>query len=452
MRTRMCPDDVAWEQAEDIADSWLAQFLNHDILRPVGNFVLDHNGGIGTEFAILKKGSYNISLRLKDKIAATIIRLSLPGAVFFPDEKVVNEVAIMLFLTDKTSIPIPFVHYSGTKNERPLGLSPFIIMDYCEHENKMYDALNTPGCPIDERGILDPAINKDRLEILYGQLAGILLQLFTPSLPRIGSLSQIDDFTWEVTCRPLSMNMNELVRLGNLPRSKLPDLHTIFTTASSYFEALADLNIKASHTPTKRFHKKLTNPLLDEGPFKVWCDDLRPANVLLHENLKIAGVVDWGFTYAAPAEFSYAPPWWLLIEKPEYWPEGLDDWTRVFGYRLKTFLKVMKGHEDSAIQMGRLKEDQRLSGPMYQSWESGDFWVIYAALHSFAFDVIYWQKIDPRFFGPSEKPEEAWKERLVLLDEKEKYDMEQPVARKLEEMKTRILAWDPDEYTMAFSQ
>jgi hypothetical protein len=89
---------------------------------------------------------------------------------------------------------------------------------------------------------------------------------------------------------------------------------------------------------------------------------------------------------------------------------------------------------------------------MYQSWESGDFWVIYAALHSFAFDVIYWQKIDLRFFGPPEDPETAWKERLYLLDEKEKYDMEQLVARKLKEMKTRILAWDPDEYTVAFSQ
>jgi aminoglycoside phosphotransferase (APT) family kinase protein len=470
----MRPDDVAWEQAEEISDNWLAQFLKNDVLRPIGNFMLDHNGGIGTEFSILRKGSYNISLRLKDENEATIIRLSQPGAVFFPEEKVVNEIAMMRFLTDKTSIPIPFIHHSGTKKESPLELSPFIMMDYIEHETKMYDALNTPGCPTDERGILDQAIDEDRLEMLYGQLAGILLQLFTPSLPRIGSLSQIDDFTWEVTRRPLSMNMNELVRLGTLPRTKLPDLHTTFTTASSYLEALADLNIEhlvhqrndsveSADDCRRKFiarrlfrklarDKRLTNPLLDEGPFKIWCDDLRPANVLLHGNLKVAGVVDWEFTYAAPVEFSYAPPWWLLIEKPEYWPKGLEDWTRVFDYRLKTFLKVMKEYEDSMIQKGWLKEDQRLSGPMYQSWESGDFWVIYAALHSFAFDVIYWQKIDLRFFGPPEDPETAWKERLYLLDEKEKYDMEQLVARKLKEMKTRILAWDPDEYTVAFSQ
>lgn len=80
--------------------------------------------------------------------------------------------------------------------------------------------------------------------------------------------------------------------------------------------------------------------------------------------MQIVGVVDWEFTYATPAEFSYAPPWWLLIEKPEFWPEGIDDWTRVFDYRMKTFLVAMKAYKDTAIQQGRLKEDQRLSGRM----------------------------------------------------------------------------------------
>jgi hypothetical protein len=71
------------------------------------------------------------------------------------------------------------------------------MMDYIENEMKMYDALNTPGCPKEERGILDPNIDEHKLEMLYSQLAGILLQLSAPSLPRIGSLSQIDDFTWK---------------------------------------------------------------------------------------------------------------------------------------------------------------------------------------------------------------------------------------------------------------
>ena len=473
MQPQMCPDDAVWEQTEETSDNWLYQFLEIDILRPIADFILKHNRGKGTEFAILRKGSYNISLRMKyEEENAVVIRFSQRGAVFFPEEKVTNEVAVMRFLTDQTSIPIPFILHSGTKKESPLELSPFIIMDYIEHETKMYDALNTPGCPDDERGILDPNIDEDRLEFLYAQLADILLRLSTPSLPRIGSLNQIDEFTWEVSHRPLSMNMNDLLRLGGLPRSILPD--TTFNTTSSYFEALANLNIQhlahqrndavdSADDCRRKFvarqlflklakDKRLNNPSFEEGPFKIWCDDFRPANVLLKENLQIASVVDWEFTYAAPVDFSYAPPWWLLIEKPEFWPGGIDDWTKVFGHRLKTFLKAMKGCEDILIQQDRLKEHQRLSGPMQQSWESGDFWIRYAMLHSFAFDAIYWQKIDPRFFGATENPEEAWRERLSLLNEKEKDEMERLVVRKLEEMETRVLEWDPDEYTVTYRQ
>lgn len=55
-------------------------------------------------------------------------------------------------------------------------------------------------------------------------------------------------------------------------------------------------------------------------------DDFRPDNVLVGEVECIAGVVDWEFIYAALVEFSYAPPWWLLLRKPEDWHKGLDNW------------------------------------------------------------------------------------------------------------------------------
>jgi hypothetical protein len=91
-------------------------------------------------------------------------------------------------------------------------------MEYMGHDTKMYDTLIISGCPTEERGVLNPAMNEDQLDVLYGQLAGILIEPFKPPLPRIGSLGQIDDLTWNVTRRPLSMNINELVRLGSLPR------------------------------------------------------------------------------------------------------------------------------------------------------------------------------------------------------------------------------------------
>lgn len=75
-------------------------------------------------------------------------------------------------------------------------------MDYIDHDTNMYDALNTPGCPKDVRGTLDPGISEARLETLYREVASILLQLSRPCLPRIGSLDQVDDFIWKVTHRP----------------------------------------------------------------------------------------------------------------------------------------------------------------------------------------------------------------------------------------------------------
>jgi hypothetical protein len=207
--------------------------------------------------------------------------------------------------------------------------------------------------------------------------------------------------------------MNELLRLGSLPQSKLPS--TSFNTASSYFEFLAELHI--SHLANQRndaidsaddcrrkfvarhlFLQLAQSHRLTEkssryehGPFDLWCDDFRPGNVLLDQSLKIAGVVDWEFAYAAPVEFSHAPPWWLLIEKPEYWKEGLENWCREYERRLQAFLRAMIHREDEEIKKGRLKECQRLSSQMRKSWESGDFWIAYAARNNFAFDAIYWE-------------------------------------------------------------
>lgn len=168
--------------------------------------------------------------------------------------------------------------------------------------------------------------------------------------------------------------------------------------------------------------------------------------MLVNANLQIVGVVDWKFTYAAPADFSFAPPWWLLLEQPEYWPDGIEAWTEVYESRLQTFLNVLIKREVEAIRQGRLKEDRKLSGPMQQSWESGHFWVTYAARKNFAFDAIFWQKLDCRFFGPSGVPEgNRWKQRVDLLDEEEKYYMEELVNQKFEHMKERVLAWEPNE-------
>lgn len=43
-----------------------------------------------------------------------------------------------------------------------------------------------------------------------------------------------------------------------------------------------------------------------------------------------------------------------------------------------------------------------------------------------------------------------WKQRLDLLEPEERAEMERYVALKVEEMETRVLACDPDDYTLDF--
>ncbi|OQE38417.1 hypothetical protein PENCOP_c008G05547 [Penicillium coprophilum] len=113
----------------------------------------------------------------------------------------------------------------------------------------------------------------------------------------------------------------------------------------------------------------------------------------------------------------------------------------------------MTNCEDEPIRTGRLTESQRLSIPMRESWESGDFWIMYAARSNFAFDAIYWQKIDKRFFEPMTTcldPSNAWKEKVDILEPEERQKLEEYVDPKLRHMETRVLAWDPDEHTLEY--
>ncbi|CZT05325.1 uncharacterized protein RAG0_11474 [Rhynchosporium agropyri] len=88
-----------------------------------------------------------------------------------------------------------------------------------------------------------------------------------------------------------------------------------------------------------------------------------------------------------------------------------------------------------------------LSAYMRESWETGRFWLTYAARKSWAFDVIYWKYLDERFFGRSEDhvaENELWKTRAHLLSEGARAAMEPFVARKVDEMKERkLVEWSP---------
>lgn len=116
-------------------------------------------------------------------------------------------------------------------------MGPFILMEYIANASNLTTQMRAPGYKRGDRPILNAHIEGTKLEFFYSQVADILLELSKPSLDKIGSLAG-DSTSWSIDDRPLAMNMNELVQLGNFPRSKLPS--STFDTASSYYQMLAE--------------------------------------------------------------------------------------------------------------------------------------------------------------------------------------------------------------------
>ncbi|KAH6964875.1 hypothetical protein EDB82DRAFT_568873 [Fusarium venenatum] len=178
---------------------------------------------------------------------------------------------------------------------------------------------------------------------------------------------------------------------------------------------------------------KLFHILAEQGRLSTfgYVDDFWSAQAhgsrLEYQEGDIIAAIGWEFTYVAPEQFSLDPPWWLLLEAPEMWSKGIDDWAETYNERLDTWLLVLEDTEKSANG----KSEYKLSSYMRESWSSGRFWLNYAARKSWAFDTIYW-----KFFGPGEAVDKDsyWKIRENGFI----------VQRKVEEAKDRVLIdWDP---------
>lgn len=376
-----------------------------------------------------------------------------------------------------------------------------LIIRHIENEGDMTDPLAVQGRDPN----LTPALNLDlsegKLRGLWGKLARVLLELATPNFPRIGSLLEVDG-SFQVAGRPLTQNMSSMTQLAHVPSAIFPAEAKTFATADEWYLELSNMHLaqllfqhndlvsseddcrnkyvarqlfrrlaKQGRLSTFGFAqdnwsavdaKKAKGPRISapdgSAAFRLWCDDFRPANVLIIDSgpngeVGVAAVIDWEFTYAAPAQFVLDPPWWLLFETPEmWWPSGVDEWSKAYGLQLEIWLKVMEEQEKGAAFLDGVP----LSAHMRESWETGRFWLNYAARKSWAFDAVFWNFLDERFFGARDSgmpDEELWKTRLDLLGHEKQQAMEPFVRRKMEESRERILAeWEPAEARRRLSE
>lgn len=74
------------------------------------------------------------------------------------------EVEVMKFISEKTAIPVPEIKYWGPAAKNPLGLGPFIIMDFIEGA-PLDGLLSNPNAKQHFRIIRD--VSDDTIEALY---------------------------------------------------------------------------------------------------------------------------------------------------------------------------------------------------------------------------------------------------------------------------------------------
>ncbi|KAL2071659.1 hypothetical protein VTL71DRAFT_12894 [Oculimacula yallundae] len=431
-------DNDAWDKNDDAEEQSQMQFRRKDICRQVEDLVKQKCSKSGTLVSPLIIGGLNIHYRVhlegEDSSSDVMVRLPWPSASCFPGEKVIYEAATAEYLRLNTSIPASQILYYGHYQK----LGPFIILRWIEHRGDMTDALAVPDLDPNLTPVLNLELPVDTLRSLWAKIAVNLLKITKSTFPRIGSLIE-NDSNFSIAGRPLTQNMSSMTQLAHIPLSIFPSESKTYTTSDEWYEELStmhlaqlifqhnDLVSSENDCRNKYVARQLFRRLAKQGrlstfgfieddwsyssktgqlkvsapdksgPFRLWCDDFRPANVLINSVDEVAAVIDWEFTYAAPVQFALDPPWWLLFETPEMWTSGIEEWSKAYEPQLQIWLDAMEDAEK--ITAPDLINDVPLSAHMRESWRTGRFWLNYAARKSWAFDAVYWTFLDELFFG-----------------------------------------------------
>ena len=440
-------DELAETDGDEEFKAWLSRLI--DTKLDIVNFVASRlHLTVTATFDGYLKGSFNLSLIINpgDGTPRVVIRFPKPGhtATELREEKVRNEVHFLEFLKEKTTIPVPRVLSWGGIEESPKQLGPFIIMEFVEGMS-LASLLKEPTKTEQDEVILADNVDDVKLDFVYEQLADYMLQLSRLGFTSIGALSK-DRSTneWTVAGRPLTYNMNELQTVvSNYPTTNFPT--SPIPSTKSFLDSLADEHLIHLRTQRNladspedarkrfiarhRFKNLVSRYCLNDdeiGAFLPFCDDLQPTNMLADPStLRITAVLDWEFTNIMPAQFSYDPPWWLLLLGPDMWLEhhSMDEFKARYVPRLEQFLNALRRVEGRMNTRGS-EEEQPLSEKMWEAWKSGRFWFDYGLRKSFDVDAVYWSALH-REGDNGEAEEEDGEIKRVEVEAFVKLKMEQ---------------------------
>ena len=174
-----CYDKISQANADDECRAWIRKLI--DARDEIVNFVDAHLDGKGAgEYLGFLKGSFNLSFHIGfgERRSSALIRFANPGHTVssWRAEKVANEVRVIEYLREHTTIPLPCIRCWGSVEESPQRLGPFIIMDFIEG-TRLSTFLRQPTEDDQADMILNPTIDEETLDTVYDQLAHCMLQI-----------------------------------------------------------------------------------------------------------------------------------------------------------------------------------------------------------------------------------------------------------------------------------
>ncbi|EAS30015.1 uncharacterized protein CIMG_08761 [Coccidioides immitis RS] len=412
-------------EREDLVEEW-TKLLN-TCRTSIRSLADEHRGEPGCLLISQHWGSNNVGVRLhwEDGREDWLIRFCIPTRCNLSEGKVVAEVDTLKLLAEKTEIPVPKVIAYGRASENPTGLGAFIIMTWVEG-TRMSDLIGK-RVPVGEdmyETILDPNVDKQLLRKLYDEIAEVILQLWAVNFDRIGTVSwDMDTEEFDTLTPAFTTCINDMMVYG---RVLADDLYTdSFKSALDFFSNTAGQYV--THLMRQRnavynsrdcrekyvcrtlFHSTVPYFTYDidiNGPFKLFCDGFHPRNIFVDpETLKITGIIDWEFTYAAPPQFLGSAPEWLLLKNPCDWADdhGLSSFLKTYLPKLDLFIEsIEKLERQRNMPIGNRES---LSTRMRASMDEQTFWFNIAIRNPFSLDSIYWTVLDNCAFGPSSKTE-----------------------------------------------
>ncbi|KAL2192125.1 kinase-like protein [Thermothelomyces heterothallicus CBS 203.75] len=269
-------------------------------------------------------GSYNVCYFVEFEDGTRwVVRIPLEPYISNVWDKVQSEVATVRYLQTKTTIPVPHIHAfgrGGTVDEKNPTGHAYIIQSYI------------PGQSLDIVAFRWKDITQR--EYFYSQLVDIFAQLRQQEFPYAGSLMPDPDGATSPVVGPLlSIQLNEL-QLQNRELSIQP---ARFASATDFAFHQYHLLYETYKLPSYQLSRevaelevfgledlktRISGYIDDRLPFVLTHTDLRPSNIIVDENLRIQGIIDWEWASTVPRQF-FLPPTWLAGLPPD-WVSGVE--------------------------------------------------------------------------------------------------------------------------------